>query len=89
MFLNHYECPRCGHTWSDRWSCMVDDDCGECGKRHISPEDSEDLNEHVETPDLLTAARTVMFCLDSPLEGDVRPLMKQAIRALRQAIATA
>lgn len=42
MFLNHYECPRCQAAWSDRWSCIVDDDCPECGLRHISPTESED-----------------------------------------------
>ena len=42
-FRNHYECGRCGHTWTDDWSCMCDDDCPECGARHMSPFKSEDL----------------------------------------------
>jgi len=42
MFLNHYECPRCGTEWSDSWSCQVDDDCPNCGLRHISATESED-----------------------------------------------
>jgi len=44
MFLNHYECPRCGTEWSDTWSCQVDDDCPHCGLRHISPAESEDAD---------------------------------------------
>lgn len=43
-FLNHYDCPRCGGTWSDAWDSMCDDDCPHCGKRHISPTESEDLD---------------------------------------------
>ena len=41
-FINHYKCPRCNHEWDDEWSAMCDDDCPECGMRHISPTDSED-----------------------------------------------
>lgn len=36
---------------------------------------------------LQRAARAVLFCLDSPLTGDVRPLMQGEIRALRDALA--
>lgn len=55
-FLNHYTCPGCGEEWSDAWDCMVDDDCGACGLRHISPTDSDDLdNDDPEEP----AAETV------------------------------
>lgn len=41
-FINHYVCPDCKTGWTDEWSCMVDDDCPECGARHISPFKSED-----------------------------------------------
>lgn len=41
-FINYYRCPECEHEWEDEWSCQVDDDCPECGARHISPYDSED-----------------------------------------------
>lgn len=41
-FLNHYKCPNCSSEWDDEWDCQVDDDCGECGARHISPYASED-----------------------------------------------
>lgn len=41
-FINHYTCPDCKYEWTDEWSCMCDDDCPNCGKRHISPHTSED-----------------------------------------------
>jgi|SRR5579871_173226 len=44
-YANHYNSDRCGEEWVDEWSCMCDDDCPECGSRHYSPEDSEDLTE--------------------------------------------
>jgi predicted nucleic acid-binding Zn-ribbon protein len=47
-YRNHYTCTRCDYTWTDEWSCMCDDDCPECGARHMSPYDSEDLTEVVE-----------------------------------------
>ena len=46
MFRNHYECDDCGHVWSDDWSAQCDDDCPECGARHMSPFKSEDLDEN-------------------------------------------
>jgi predicted RNA-binding Zn-ribbon protein involved in translation (DUF1610 family) len=49
MFLNHYECPRCDYAWSDAWSCQVDDDCPNCGLRHISPESSCESDDDDET----------------------------------------
>ena len=42
-FVNHYTCPGCGHKWKDVWSCMCDDDCPNCGMRHISPTHSDDI----------------------------------------------
>src|SRR5262249_24802683 len=45
---NHYECDRCGEDWTDEWSCMCDDDCPECGARHMSPYDSDDLTHVIE-----------------------------------------
>lgn len=41
--LNYYCCPECHHEWTNEWDCEVDDDCPECGERHISPFLSEDL----------------------------------------------
>lgn len=42
-FRNHYRCPTCDCTWSDDWDATCDDDCPNCGARHISPEESEDI----------------------------------------------
>jgi len=44
-YLNRYECSRCGSDWQGEWSCMCDDDCPQCGARHMSPADSDDLTE--------------------------------------------
>ena len=30
VFRNFYDCPRCGTTWTDEWSCMVNDRCPTC-----------------------------------------------------------
>jgi len=46
--INHYCCPECDHEWADEWSCAVDDDCGNCGCRHITPYFSAE-NENGET----------------------------------------
>ena len=45
-YLNHYRCPDCGNEWEDEWDCEVDDECGECGCRHISPYESDDIEEN-------------------------------------------
>ena len=42
LLLNTYQCPQCGQTWNDTWSCAADDDCPHCGTRHVSPIDSEE-----------------------------------------------
>ena len=45
MFRNFYECDDCGHEWEDIWSCQCDDDCPECGARHMTPFKSEDAED--------------------------------------------
>jgi len=42
ILTNHYTCPECGTDWQDEWSCAVDDDCPNCGARHISPHESQE-----------------------------------------------
>jgi hypothetical protein len=42
-FLNYYKCPKCGFEWPDVWTAMCDDDCLNCGCRHVQPYKSEDL----------------------------------------------
>jgi predicted RNA-binding Zn-ribbon protein involved in translation (DUF1610 family) len=45
LFRNHYRCPHCDHQWADVWSAQCDDDCPNCGERHISPFESDDAEE--------------------------------------------
>jgi len=42
LFRNFYRCYECGHEWTDVWSATCDDDCSQCGARHMSPYKSED-----------------------------------------------
>ena len=42
MYLNFYKCPRCNFSWKDKYECAVDDDCSNCGNRHITPYKTED-----------------------------------------------
>jgi predicted nucleic acid-binding Zn-ribbon protein len=42
---NYYRCASCGFEWTDVWSCQCDDDCPQCGARHMSPYKSEDQEE--------------------------------------------
>jgi DNA-directed RNA polymerase subunit RPC12/RpoP len=42
-FRNYYRCDLCGHRWTDEWSAKRDHDCPECGARHMSPHDSDNL----------------------------------------------
>jgi predicted nucleic acid-binding Zn-ribbon protein len=45
LYRNFYRCDDCGHEWQDEWSCMCDDDCPECGSRHWTPYESEDVED--------------------------------------------
>jgi hypothetical protein len=39
-----YECPECDHRWHDVWSTQAGDaNCPMCGKRHIRPNEVEDV----------------------------------------------
>ena len=42
-FRNVYKCERCGYGWEDVWSCGCDDDCPQCGARHMSPVESDEI----------------------------------------------
>lgn len=46
-FLNLYRCDRCKRIWTDEWSCTCDDECPHCGRRDMTPFNSEDLTELV------------------------------------------
>jgi DNA-directed RNA polymerase subunit RPC12/RpoP len=50
-YRNYYTCARCGSDWADEWSCTCDDDCPECGARHMTPRESDDLTIIVEKSD--------------------------------------
>lgn len=43
-FHNFYRCPKCYCEWEDILPATCDDDCPDCGARHISPYKSEDVN---------------------------------------------
>ena len=47
-YRNFYRCSECGSAWEDEWSCMCDDDCPNCGSRHWTPYESQDLTFLVE-----------------------------------------
>ena len=49
-FRNYYVCDRCDYHWEDEWSCMSDDDCPQCGARHMSPHQSDDADEPLTEP---------------------------------------
>jgi len=57
MFRNFYRCARCAHEWTDVWSATCDDDCPQCGARHMSPYKSRDLDDaHAEVGPLSASA---------------------------------
>lgn len=42
-YVNYYKCPNCGEEWEDEWDCEVEDECPNCGTRHITPYKSEEV----------------------------------------------
>ena len=58
-FLNHYTCPKCTAQWSDAWSCMVDDDCPGCGMRHISPDESDEIEDDGDLVDVIVTPKDI------------------------------
>jgi len=42
-FRNFYRCINCQHEWNSVWQHQVDDDCPNCGERHVSPYKFEDV----------------------------------------------
>jgi hypothetical protein len=66
-YRNHYHCGDCGTDWEDEWSCCCDDECPECGSRHWSPVESEDLTEVVwETEAGFEVMRSAKWAADRP-----------------------
>jgi hypothetical protein len=66
-FLNFYRCDRCERVWSDEWSCTCDDECPHCGRRDMSPFDSENLTKFVvQEGDRFVALRSPGTAEDDP-----------------------
>jgi len=65
-YRNYYKCARCDNEWEDQWSCMCDDDCPDCGARHMSPYDADDLTTVIEQDGrefvVLQSPRTAGHC---------------------------
>lgn len=47
IYINCYQCPRCGETWMDEFECIPEMDCEACGFRHITPFDLESGSDSV------------------------------------------
>ncbi len=45
LYTNFYRCYECGHEWEDVYECQPDDDCPQCGTRHVTPYKSEDYTD--------------------------------------------
>ena len=75
-WLNYYECPRCKYIWEDQWDCQVDDDCSECGCRHISPYESKDI-EVVNKTNCLQSLSQSNFLDDDEKMADFEILTKE------------
>jgi hypothetical protein len=46
VFLNFYDCPACGTTWTDEWDCMCNDRCPTC-RCEIQPYHSLEIGPSV------------------------------------------
>ena len=83
-FRNCYHCTRCNTCWTDEWSCTCDDDCPNCGARHWSPVQSDDLTFVVEPQG------SVFVVLESPRsagdEPDYAAIAATTLRAEAHAI---
>jgi hypothetical protein len=66
-YRNHYHCGDCGTYWEDEWSCHCDDDCPNCGSRHWSPLDWDDLTE------VLCEAKNGFVVMQSPPTAEHSP----------------
>jgi hypothetical protein len=47
-YRNYYRCARRDYEWQDEWSCVCDDDCPDCGARHMTAYDADDLTTIIE-----------------------------------------
>jgi hypothetical protein len=66
-FLNFYRCDRCERVWTDEWSCTCDDECPHCGRRDMTPFNSENLTEFIlEEGDHFVVMRSPETAEDDP-----------------------
>lgn len=82
-YRNYYRCARCDYEWPDEWSCMCEDDCPQCGARHMTPYESEDLTEVIE------AEGNEFVALRSPESAEHEPDYRQLGRFRTRAEAEA
>src|SRR6185437_12600290 len=64
-FRKYYECPECGESWTDEWSCACNDHCPGCNIE-CEPESWEDLSRPVTIEDYLGAARLMTGSKNAP-----------------------
>jgi DNA-directed RNA polymerase subunit RPC12/RpoP len=77
-FRNHYKCARCGSEWKDEWSATSDDDCPQCGARHMTPYESEDLTE------IIDKRRDTIIVLRSSDKAEHQPNYEQIAEFLTE-----
>ena len=68
---NFYKCPKCGTEWEDEWDCQCDDDCPECGNRHISPHHSEEIDPPKTTGIVCPKCQSSEFNATQSMRGSV------------------
>ena len=89
-YTNHYECSRCGTTWSDCWSCACNDRCPGCDVE-TEPYDSDLTGiESIRFagPDFLLSSQDISdsllnALLDCGVSGDA----SEAVAYVRQSFA--
>lgn len=55
-YRKYYDCPECGESWTDEWSCACNDRCPRCNIE-CEPESWDDLSRPVTIEDYLGVAR--------------------------------
>jgi DNA-directed RNA polymerase subunit RPC12/RpoP len=64
LFRNFYRCERCSFKWEDMWSAKCEDDCPNCGARHMTPHHSEDAGDDDHDSERQVVAQTEAFVAD-------------------------
>ena len=67
MLNINYECPTCGHQWTELYECACDSECPECGEGAITAaswtEATPEQVEQATKPRQWLVTRTVLECL--------------------------